>query len=160
MTKGKRRPPRVPFKKWRKNIPLYWTTLREIPKNLMLKIWFSCHSNTPVRSHFLQNGISYSTTASFLTLYTVYPSFSNARWRILSGVLRKSASCIPPSTSTISLSLIKKSGVYSRQADRLIKGFARNAIPLFFNSEARSLSNLVLGPNWMSLCWLFCAWFK
>lgn len=51
-------PPILPFIKCNRNIPVKWIFVGEIPKDLLDKIWFSCHSNIPVTPHLFQKGIS------------------------------------------------------------------------------------------------------
>lgn len=58
---GKAIPTRVPFRKWNKKIPLIWIvsfSSFEMLNSFLVITWFSCHSKTPYRCHFLQDGIS------------------------------------------------------------------------------------------------------
>ena len=48
-------PPILPFNK---SIAVKWIYVGVSLKNLLHKIWFSCHSNIPVTPHLFQKGIS------------------------------------------------------------------------------------------------------
>jgi hypothetical protein len=58
---GKAIPTRIPFKKWKNKIPLIWIisfSSYEMLNSFLVIIWFSCHSKTPNKCHFLYDGIS------------------------------------------------------------------------------------------------------
>ena len=72
--KGKAIPARVPFRKWKKNIPLKCIPfLSERRSRRFDKIWFSCHSKRPYKPHLFHEGISVNVIIEVDTIPPIIP---------------------------------------------------------------------------------------